>query len=217
MIIIVGTSGSGKSTYSKQLKNKLITHTTRQPRIDESDDYYFVDEQMFQDIINNDEFIEYSQYANNWYGLSKNEINRYISRDESDESENELNVDENVGKNELDVNKSFDKNVDKNELNVDKNVDENELNAQNHCDCSHVVVDSNGARAIANYLDQINHPYSIHVLLIDKPTMIKRMIKRGDDLISIYERLHQYQTDAIEIDKLIVDFKEHIKIIRENK
>ena len=65
MIILSSPSGAGKTTLVKML-SKLdsfdisISHTTRQPRANETKnhDYFFVKEDEFTRLINNDEFLE---------------------------------------------------------------------------------------------------------------------------------------------------------------
>ena len=65
MIILSSPSGAGKTTLVNLL-SKLdnfivsISHTTRQPRENEvqNKDYYFVNENEFKRLINNQEFLE---------------------------------------------------------------------------------------------------------------------------------------------------------------
>ena len=67
MIILSSPSGAGKTTLVNLL-SKLdnfivsISHTTRQPRENEvqNKDYYFVNENEFKRLINNQEFLELS-------------------------------------------------------------------------------------------------------------------------------------------------------------
>ena len=78
MIILSSPSGAGKTTLTKLLsKNNnyliSISHTTRTPRANEADskDYYFVNEDEFKSLIKKNEFIEYAEVFNNFYGTSK--------------------------------------------------------------------------------------------------------------------------------------------------
>lgn len=79
--LLLGPSGSGKSTLAQQLKGigmpELISHSTRPMRDGESqcNPYYFVTKEEFDSI----DFIETTQYANNWYGTSKLEVERVLS------------------------------------------------------------------------------------------------------------------------------------------
>lgn len=85
IIVISGPSGVGKTTLYKKLlekyKNKLgfsISATTRPKRETEIDgqDYYFISEEKFNDLINKDEFIEWEQVFSYYYGTLKSEIYR---------------------------------------------------------------------------------------------------------------------------------------------
>lgn len=77
--IISGPSGVGKSTVLKELfKNRddlyfSISATTRQPREGEIDGvhYHFINVDRFQQMIHEDEFLEYAEYVGNFYGTPK--------------------------------------------------------------------------------------------------------------------------------------------------
>ena len=78
MIVLSSPSGAGKTTLVKMLSNKdnyeiSISHTTRQPRPDEVNDkdYYFVNEDEFKRLINNQEFLEYAKVFSNFYGTTR--------------------------------------------------------------------------------------------------------------------------------------------------
>ena len=78
MIVLSSPSGAGKTTLVKML-SKIdnyeisISHTTRQPRLNEENnkDYYFVNEDEFKRLINNQEFLEYAKVFNNFYGTTR--------------------------------------------------------------------------------------------------------------------------------------------------
>ena len=79
MIVLSSPSGAGKTTLTKLLsKNNdyliSVSHTTRKPRINEIDakDYFFVNEDEFKSLIKKDEFLEYAEVFNHFYGTSKN-------------------------------------------------------------------------------------------------------------------------------------------------
>ena len=81
MIVLSSPSGAGKTTLVKMLSNKdnyeiSISHTTRQPRPNEvSDkDYYFVNEDEFKRLINNQEFLEYAKVFSNFYGTTRTPV-----------------------------------------------------------------------------------------------------------------------------------------------
>ncbi len=81
MIILSSPSGAGKTTLVKKLSDKdkfeiSISHTTRQPRLNEkkNEDYYFVNESEFERLINNEEFLEYAKVFNNFYGTTRTPV-----------------------------------------------------------------------------------------------------------------------------------------------
>ena len=81
MIILSSPSGAGKTTLVKLIsKNKnlftSISHTTRPPRSNEinSVDYFFIKKEVFQNMINNNEFLENAKVFDNYYGTTKNNI-----------------------------------------------------------------------------------------------------------------------------------------------
>ncbi len=81
MIILSSPSGAGKTTLVSLL-SKLdnfeisISHTTREPRPSEipNKDYYFVNENEFKRLINNQEFLEYAKVFNNFYGSTRTPV-----------------------------------------------------------------------------------------------------------------------------------------------
>ena len=81
MLIILGESGSGKTTLQKYICNhtnmqKAISHTTRPMRDGEVNgiDYYFVNDDEYIDMLNNNLFCESANYRSGFYSLAKNEI-----------------------------------------------------------------------------------------------------------------------------------------------
>jgi guanylate kinase len=81
MIVLSSPSGAGKTTLVKML-SKIdnyeisISHTTRQPRPNEVNDkdYYFVNENEFKRLINNQEFLEYAKVFSNFYGTTRTPV-----------------------------------------------------------------------------------------------------------------------------------------------
>ncbi|MDB3919872.1 guanylate kinase [Candidatus Pelagibacter sp.] len=81
MIVLSSPSGAGKTTLVKKL-SKIdnyeisISHTTRKPRLNEENnkDYYFVNEDEFKRLINNEEFLEYAKVFNNFYGTTRTPV-----------------------------------------------------------------------------------------------------------------------------------------------
>ena len=81
MIILSSPSGAGKTTLVKMLSKVenfdiSISHTTRQPRLNEKSnkDYFFVNEDEFKRLINNQEFLEYAKVFNNLYGTTRTPV-----------------------------------------------------------------------------------------------------------------------------------------------
>ena len=81
MVILSSPSGAGKTTLVKLLseENKYkisISHTTRKPRLNEKNgiDYFFVEKKKFKEMINNDEFLEYAEVFNNYYGTTNKNV-----------------------------------------------------------------------------------------------------------------------------------------------
>ena len=81
MIILSSPSGAGKTTLVKEL-SKLdnfeisISHTTREPRSNETknEHYFFVNNEEFNRLINNGEFLEYAKVFNNFYGTTRTPV-----------------------------------------------------------------------------------------------------------------------------------------------
>ena len=88
LIIITGPSGVGKGTVVNKLldKNKdiwlSISATTRNPRVGEKDseNYYFISEESFKDMIDKKEFLEWARFAGNFYGTPLSTVNEKIEK-----------------------------------------------------------------------------------------------------------------------------------------
>ena len=88
LIVITGPSGVGKGTIVRSLLQRhpklclSISMTTRNPRSGEVDgvDYYFASPEEFQKAIANDEFLEWAEYAGNYYGTPKTKIQQLLDR-----------------------------------------------------------------------------------------------------------------------------------------
>ena len=81
MVILSSPSGAGKTTLINLLSEKdnfeiSVSHTTRQPRPNEvpNKDYYFISDNEFSRLINNQEFLEYAKVFNNYYGSSRTPV-----------------------------------------------------------------------------------------------------------------------------------------------
>tara|TARA_Y100001958_G_C21163963_1_gene497196 strand:+ start:49 stop:624 length:576 start_codon:yes stop_codon:yes gene_type:complete len=83
-IVLSSPSGAGKTTITKKLSQKYpnikisISHTTRKPRPNEIDgvDYHFVGKEEFKKLIKKDTFYEHAQIFDNYYGTSKESVNK---------------------------------------------------------------------------------------------------------------------------------------------
>ena len=81
IIILSSPSGAGKTTLVKKISSEQnfsisISHTTRKPRSYETNGihYFFVSDSEFQELIDNEKFLEYAKVFNNLYGTSKKPV-----------------------------------------------------------------------------------------------------------------------------------------------
>lgn len=87
MLVISGPSGVGKDTVLRALKKSnfpiyhVVTANTRKPRPDEKEgvDYYFVSRERFEEMIEQDELIEYAKVYEDYKGVPKSEIRKAIN------------------------------------------------------------------------------------------------------------------------------------------
>ncbi|HET7578249.1 MAG TPA: guanylate kinase [Bacillales bacterium] len=76
LFVLSGPSGVGKGTVCKALRKKgtalnySVSATTRAPREGERNgvDYFFKTRKEFEDMIENDQLLEWAQYVGNYYG-----------------------------------------------------------------------------------------------------------------------------------------------------
>lgn len=88
LFIVSAPSGAGKTTLCNMMLNKYpeiqysVSYTTRQPRVNEIDgkDYFFVSKDIFLNMINNGEFIEWAEVHGNYYGTSIKFINNMLNK-----------------------------------------------------------------------------------------------------------------------------------------
>ncbi len=79
LVVVSGFAGSGKGTLMRELTSRYenyalsVSATTRKPRPGEEEgkEYFFKTTEEFQAMIAADEFIEYAQYVNNYYGTPR--------------------------------------------------------------------------------------------------------------------------------------------------
>ncbi len=77
--VISGPSGAGKTSILRRVLESdprvrfSVSHTTRAPRPGEIEgqDYFFVDEERFRQLIDQDAFLEWADYQDNLYGTSR--------------------------------------------------------------------------------------------------------------------------------------------------
>ena len=90
MIVLSSPSGAGKTTLAKLLSKKKnfnisISHTTRKPRVNEieNQDYYFVNNEKFQKLVKNEEFLEYAKVFNHLYGTTRTPVIEKLEKEEN--------------------------------------------------------------------------------------------------------------------------------------
>lgn len=80
IVVISGFSGAGKGTIVGRLMEKYndkyslsISATTRNPRPGEEHGkhYFFISKEEFENMIENEQLVEYAQYVGNYYGTPK--------------------------------------------------------------------------------------------------------------------------------------------------
>lgn len=87
LIVVSGPSGAGKDTICKNLimdSDNIwlsISMTSRNPRKGEVEgkDYFFVTREEFEEKIEEEKFLEYAMYNNNYYGTPKDKIEDYLN------------------------------------------------------------------------------------------------------------------------------------------
>jgi len=88
LIVLSGPSGVGKDALLKKMKEQkypfhyVVTVTSRPRRKGERDgvDYHFISQQEFQQMIDNEELLEWANVYGNYYGVPKREISQALSK-----------------------------------------------------------------------------------------------------------------------------------------
>ncbi len=91
LFIVSSPSGGGKTTLIRETIGRLaeigieghfsVSHTTRPTRPGETDgvDYHFVDDDVFQEMVQRGEFLEWAEYAGSRYGTSREAVERQLA------------------------------------------------------------------------------------------------------------------------------------------
>lgn len=87
LVVISAPSGTGKNTVVRALlkelsrATRLVTTTSRPTRPGEKDgvDYYFVSREEFERLLAEDAFVEYNEYAGNYYGTERKHLETLLA------------------------------------------------------------------------------------------------------------------------------------------
>jgi guanylate kinase len=87
-VVLAATSGTGKTTLAHRLVSGSadfvfsVSATTRRPRAGEIDgiDYHFVDRRRFEEMVAEDELLEWAEVHGRLYGTPRAELERAASR-----------------------------------------------------------------------------------------------------------------------------------------
>lgn len=89
LLVLSGPSGVGKDAVLNYLKNTdskfsfitTMTTRTRRPNEQDNQDYHFISEEEFQQLLANNELLESANVYGNWYGVSKQTIRQALQSD----------------------------------------------------------------------------------------------------------------------------------------
>ncbi len=88
LIVLSGPSGAGKDALLAKMKDSgyplkyITTVTTRAKRAKEKDkvDYHFTSIEKFQELVKNNELLEWANVYGNWYGVPKKPIKQALEK-----------------------------------------------------------------------------------------------------------------------------------------
>lgn len=87
IIILIGAGGSGKTSIAKKLVETggyIFAPTTTSRKIRKGEihgvDYFFVSEEEFLKMIENEEFLEHITFNGNYYGTNKNRLKEILEK-----------------------------------------------------------------------------------------------------------------------------------------
>lgn len=90
LIVLSGPSGVGKDAVIDALKQRnkglhfIVTATTRPMRVDEQEgvDYFFLSEDTFKNMVQEDEFLEWAKVYEHYYGVLRSRVQEALTRGE---------------------------------------------------------------------------------------------------------------------------------------
>lgn len=88
LAVVSGFSGAGKGTVMKRLLESYqdyalsVSVTTRQPRPGETDgkDYFFRTREEVEEMIREDQLLEYARYVDNYYGTPRSYVEEQLAK-----------------------------------------------------------------------------------------------------------------------------------------
>lgn len=86
--LVVGPSGGGKTTMVTRVKRRVdnlhepVSYTTREPRRGDkvASPYKHITREWFENKVKHGEMAEYLEYAGEWYGLDRRELNDLLAQ-----------------------------------------------------------------------------------------------------------------------------------------
>lgn len=90
LIVLSGPSGAGKGTLCQELRKEMphlhysVSVTTRPPRPGEVEgvNYHYITKEKFEQMLANNEFLEWAKVYDNYYGTPKKKVMEVLERGE---------------------------------------------------------------------------------------------------------------------------------------